>query len=74
MQKIIKVPGETVDKNSAAFLKNQRKHKVVKRYEIADKDLAVFLGNLEIKPKESLVATIAGKQGSGKNTICFSFY
>ena len=73
VQKIIKVPGETVEKNSAAFLKKQRKHKVVKRYEIADKDLAIFLGNLEIKPKESLVATIAGKQGSGKTRFAFRF-
>ncbi len=68
-----KVPGEPVDKNSAAFLKQQRKYKVVKRYEIADTNLSVFLGNLEIKPKESLVATIAGKQGSGKTRFAFRF-
>lgn len=68
-----KVPGERTDKNSAAFLKQQRKYKVVQRYEIADKDLAVFLGKLEIKPKESLVATIAGKQGSGKTRFAFRF-
>ena len=31
------------------------------------------MGNLEIKPKESLVATIAGKQGSGKTRFAFRF-
>ncbi len=72
-KKLNRVPGEKVDKNSAAFLKEQRKHKVVKRYEIADHHLATFLGKLEIKPKESLVATIAGKQGSGKTRFAFRF-
>ncbi|WP_299833786.1 zincin-like metallopeptidase domain-containing protein [uncultured Tenacibaculum sp.] len=72
-KKNIKVPGERTDKNSAAFLKEQRKHKIVKRYDISDKDLSTFLGKLEIKPKESLVATIAGKQGSGKTRFAFRF-
>ena len=72
-KKIDKVSRERTDKNSAAFLKQQRKHKVVKRYDIANKDLSIFLGKLEIKPKESLVATIAGKQGSGKTRFAFRF-
>lgn len=69
----VKVPGNLTNKNSAEYLREQRKHKIVKRYDIADKDLAIFLGDLEIKPKESLVATIAGKQGSGKTRFAFRF-
>jgi antirestriction protein ArdC/tRNA A37 threonylcarbamoyladenosine biosynthesis protein TsaE len=60
-------------RNSLAYKRSQRKNKTFEMYDIQDKDLATFLGDLEIKSKESLVLTIAGKQGSGKTRFAFRF-
>lgn len=67
-----KFPG-TSRKNSLANRRKLRGNRKFELYDIDDKDLATFLGNIEIKPKESLVLTIAGKQGSGKTRFAFRF-
>ncbi len=45
--------------------------KVHESYVIPDKDIAEFLGDVEIKEKESVVITLAGEQGSGKTRNLF---
>lgn len=40
-------------------------------YNIPNKDIAKFLGDVEIKNKESVVITLAGEQGSGKTRFLF---
>ena len=40
---------------------------------VADEQMSLFLGSLEIKTKDSLVITLTGKQGSGKTRFAFQF-
>ena len=40
---------------------------------VADEQMNLFLGSLEIKTKDSLVITLTGKQGSGKTRFAFQF-
>lgn len=60
---------KTVKNSLAERLKN----KDIPReyYKISKKDIATLLGNVEIKPKESVAITVAGGQGSGKTTYLF---
>ena len=60
-------------KTSKNSLAERLKNKDIPReyYKISKKDIATLLGNVEIKPKESVAITIAGGQGSGKTTFAF---
>lgn len=62
-----------LNKNSLANRRKEREKQKFEVYDIQDKDLSVFLGDLEIKKKESLVITISGKYGSGKTHFLFRF-
>ena len=66
------VPGNFNTK-SIAYKRQQLGNKTFKYYQINDIDLSGFLGNLEVKPKESLVITLAGKRGSSKTHFAFKF-
>lgn len=66
------VPGN-FNTNSLAYKRKQLKNKTFEYYQINDIDLSGFLGKLEVKPKESLVITLAGKRGSSKTHFAFKF-
>jgi antirestriction protein ArdC len=58
-------------KNSLAERLKSKGNKERDYYKIENKDIATLLGNVEIKPKESVAITVAGGQGSGKTTYAF---
>ncbi|CAL2114141.1 DUF1738 domain-containing protein [Tenacibaculum sp. 190130A14a] len=68
----IKVPGN-INTDSVAYKRKHLKNKAFEYYTINDIDLSNFLGKLEVKPKESLVITLAGKRGSSKTHFAFKF-
>lgn len=49
----------------------QKDKKNASFYKISGPEIADFLGQIEIKNKESVAITIAGGQGSGKTRFCF---
>jgi antirestriction protein ArdC/nucleoside-triphosphatase THEP1 len=63
---------ETVNKNSLAY-KMANKPTNVDFYKVEHKDIAEFLGEIEIKEKESVVISLTGGQGSMKTRMCFQF-
>ncbi|WP_166919800.1 P-loop NTPase family protein [Flavobacterium poyangense] len=63
---------ETVNKNSLAY-KMANKPTQVDFYKVEHKDIAEFLGEIEIKEKESVVISLTGGQGSMKTRMCFQF-
>lgn len=66
------IPGN-LNTNSVAYKRKQLRHRTFEYYQIEDAVLASFLGKLEIKTKESLVITLAGKRGSSKTHFAFKF-
>ncbi len=64
---------KNTSRKSLAYKREQRKNKIFTLYDIPNKDLKTFLGDLEVKEKESLVVTLAGKRGSGKTRFAFRF-
>lgn len=50
----------------SSFQRRNEKTKPVVLYKLLNKDLATFLGNIEIKPKGSLVITLDSPPGGGK--------
>jgi nucleoside-triphosphatase THEP1 len=63
---------ETVNKNSLAYkIANKPTH--IDFYKVEQKDIAEFLGEIEIKEKESVVISLTGGQGSMKTRMCFQF-
>lgn len=65
-------PEKNLDKNSLAY-KMANKPKDVTYFNIDNKDIADFLGQIERKPKESIVISLTGGQGSMKTRMCFQF-
>lgn len=63
---------ETINKNSLAY-KMANKPTNVDFYKVEHKDIAEFLGQIEIKEKESVVISLTGGQGSMKTRMCFQF-
>jgi antirestriction protein ArdC len=63
---------ENIDKNSLAY-KMANKPKEVDCFEIEDRDISDFLGQVERKNKESVVVSLTGGQGSMKTRMCFQF-
>jgi antirestriction protein ArdC/nucleoside-triphosphatase THEP1 len=63
---------ENLDKNSLAY-KMANKPKQVNCFEIEDRDISEFLGQIERKNKESVVVSLTGGQGSMKTRMCFQF-
>jgi nucleoside-triphosphatase THEP1 len=63
---------ETINKNSLAY-KMANKPAQVDFYKVEHKDIAEFLGEIEIKEKESVVISLTGGQGSMKTRMCFQF-
>lgn len=64
-------PSIQIKKNSLAERLKSKGNEKREFYKIENKDIATLLGNVEIKPKESVAITIAGGQGSGKTTYAF---
>jgi adenylylsulfate kinase-like enzyme len=60
------------NKNSLAY-KMANKPKEVDCFEIEDRDISEFLGQVERKNKESVVVSLTGGQGSMKTRMCFQF-
>ncbi|WP_299135270.1 zincin-like metallopeptidase domain-containing protein [uncultured Tenacibaculum sp.] len=63
----------TSGRNSLATRRQKMKDRRFELYDIADKSMADFIGDIEIKNKESLVLTIAGQRGSMKTRFAFQF-
>ena len=65
------MPGTGIRPGSIADRRQQRLNQVREYYKINSPELQKFLGNIEIKQKESVVITIAAPQGSGKTRFLF---
>ncbi|WP_281322762.1 zincin-like metallopeptidase domain-containing protein [Flavobacterium aestivum] len=65
-------PEKNVNKNSLAY-KMANRPKDVPFFNIDNKDIADFLGQIERKEKESIVISLTGGQGSMKTRMCFQF-
>ncbi|MCG8208133.1 DUF1738 domain-containing protein [Tenacibaculum finnmarkense] len=59
--------------NSLAYKMANRQNKVSEIYKIRDKNISEFLGEIEVKQKESVVITLTGGQGSMKTRCAFRF-
>ncbi|KLT67936.1 zincin-like metallopeptidase domain-containing protein [Flavobacterium sp. ABG] len=68
-QKVTVIKGN-VNKNTLAY-KMANKPTNVDFYKVEHKDIAEFLGQIEIKTKESVVVSLTGGQGSMKTRMCF---
>jgi len=58
-------------RNSLAQRMADKQNSNVEYFQCANADLAAFFGKIEVKPKHSVVVTIAGGQGSGKTRFVF---
>lgn len=67
------IPVKNSGRNSLAKRKLQMQGRKFEMYDVLDKHMSEFLGDIERKNKESLVLTIAGEQGSGKTRFAFRF-
>lgn len=63
----------TQNNNSLASKMASRQNIQVENYKLTDPNIKAFLGDLEIKHKESLAITLTGGQGSGKTRCLFRF-
>ncbi|MCD8415716.1 ssDNA-binding domain-containing protein [Tenacibaculum dicentrarchi] len=59
--------------NSLAYKMANRQNKVSEIYKIKDENISEFLGEIEVKQKESVVITLTGGQGSMKTRCAFRF-
>ncbi|MBE7648330.1 ArdC family protein [Tenacibaculum finnmarkense] len=59
--------------NSLAYKMANRQNQVSEIYKIKDKNISEFLGQIEVKEKESVVITLTGGQGSMKTRCAFRF-
>ncbi|WP_233898425.1 ArdC family protein [Tenacibaculum piscium] len=59
--------------NTLAYKMANRQNKVSEIYKIRDKNISEFLGEIEVKQKESVVITLTGGQGSMKTRCAFRF-
>jgi len=67
------IPNNQKNVNSLEnLIKNQSKQKK-EVYKLTNKDFKQFLGDIEIKQKESVVITLTGGQGSMKTRFAFQF-
>ena len=66
VQKSIKLKGKKETPFKTSFQRRNEKSAPVELYNLVNKDLAKFLGNIEIKPKGSLVITLDSRAGGGK--------
>jgi antirestriction protein ArdC len=60
-----------LNQNSLMYRKQNRTNTEREYYKIENTDISEFLGNIEIKEKDSVAITIAGGQGSGKTSFVF---
>ncbi|MFL0083700.1 zincin-like metallopeptidase domain-containing protein [Tenacibaculum maritimum] len=67
---ITKPTSKTSSRRTLEDRKNA-KNQVYNLFDIRDKDISEFLGEVEKKDKESVVITLAGEQGSGKTRFLF---
>ncbi len=71
--KKVEVPAsESVNKNSLAYKMNN-KPKKVEYFDIQDINFEKFLGQIEIKPNESVFISLTGGEGSMKTRMAFQF-
>ncbi|MBE7671551.1 hypothetical protein F7649_10550 [Tenacibaculum piscium] len=66
-------PKTSLGGNSLASKLANRQNKVSEIYKIKDKNISEFLGEIEVKQKESVVITLTGGQGSMKTRCAFRF-
>ncbi|MCG8883143.1 DUF1738 domain-containing protein [Tenacibaculum finnmarkense] len=59
--------------NTLAYKMANRQNQVSEIYKIKDKNISEFLGQIEVKEKESVVITLTGGQGSMKTRCAFRF-
>ncbi len=69
----VSIPASTsVNKNSLAY-KMANKPEKVDYFDIQDKDIKKLLGQIEIKPNESVFISLTGGEGSMKTRMAFQF-